>query len=475
MVKTHLPISRMRTTGLSIGLPPILIMAAVSGACSSDKTGDGDGATTSSSGDGDSGSGSGDGDGATTSSSGDGDSGSGDSGSDSSGDGDPTSTAGDGDGESSSGNGGGDSGSSSGDGDGGSTSVDNPLTDPDDGPAAGWSEGNCDIPNEAGLEDVSTPTTVVGTGTPDSCTGDAFVAAVAGGGVITFDCGDEPHTIMLNETAKVFNDTGPKIVIDGGGLITLSGQGQRRILYMNTCDQDQKWTTAHCDNQDHPRLTVQNITFIDGSTADEPLEIMNEQGKLVENMAASGGAAYISGGRFKAINTRWFNNHCPQFGHDKGGGALRVMQQHEGLPIYIVNSTFGGQKGYGNSGAHGGAISSIGQSWSIYNSLFSFNAAVGMGAGEDPGGGNGGAIYNDGNEMTLSICGSLLERNQANEFGDAIFFVSNNYSGNVVIKDSTISNNCGTNGAWNPDYPGISNHEVTDVSAENSQIEGCQQ
>ena len=31
---------------------------------------------------------------------------------------------------------------------------------------------------------------------------------------------------------------------------------------MNTCDEDQVWTTSHCQNQDHPRLTVQNITFL---------------------------------------------------------------------------------------------------------------------------------------------------------------------------------------------------------------------
>jgi hypothetical protein len=44
-------------------------------------------------------------------------------------------------------------------------SVPNPLTDPEDGPPAGNPEGDCDIPAQAGLEDVSNPTTVVGTGT----------------------------------------------------------------------------------------------------------------------------------------------------------------------------------------------------------------------------------------------------------------------------------------------------------------------
>ncbi len=41
-------------------------------------------------------------------------------------------------------------------------------------------------------------------------------------------------------------------------------------------------------------------------------------------------------------------------------------------------------------------------------------------------GGNGGAIYNDGNEIVLDITSSLLEDNHANEGGSAVFFVSNN-------------------------------------------------
>lgn len=64
---------------------------------------------------------------------------------------------------------------------------------------------------------------------------------------------EENSASKLNQTAKVFNNTGPKIVIDGGGRVTLSGAGLRRILYMNTCDPNQIWTTAHCQNQDHPQ------------------------------------------------------------------------------------------------------------------------------------------------------------------------------------------------------------------------------
>jgi hypothetical protein len=44
-----------------------------------------------------------------------------------------------------------------------------------------------------------------------------------------------------------------------------------------------------------------------------------------------------------------------------------------------VNSTFGGAEGYGNVCANGGGLSSIGVSWTIINSVFSHNEAIGNG------------------------------------------------------------------------------------------------
>jgi hypothetical protein len=117
-------------------------------------------------------------------------------------------------------------------------------------------------------EDVSSPDRLVGNGTPGSCTAAAFIQAVAQGGKIKFNCGPNPYTITLDHPAKVFNDK-PDVVIDGGGLITLSGGGATRILYMNTCDPNQVWTTNHCQDQAQPRLTVQNLTFIDGNSKNE--------------------------------------------------------------------------------------------------------------------------------------------------------------------------------------------------------------
>jgi hypothetical protein len=332
---------------------------------------------------------------------------------------------------------------------GGSGDLENPLGNPEDGPPAGRVDGGCPIPSEAGLEDSSDPDHVVGTGSPETCTAEAFVDAVAQGGVITFDCGEDPVTITLDEPAKVYNDAADDIVIDGAGLVTLSGGGSTRILYMNTCDEAQHWTTNHCDNQETPRLTVQNLTFVDADSRGE-------------TEYDGGGAIWVRGGRFKVVNSRFFNNVCADEGPDVGGGAIRVFSQHDGLPVYVVNSTFGGAEGLGNVCSNGGGISSIGVSWTIINSLFSYNEAIGNGGNPaesgTPGGGSGGGIYNDGNTMTLSLCGTLLEYNEVQAYGAAIFFVTNDHTGTIRIEDSVIRNNVG--GSWHT-LPGIAMHDDT--------------
>ena len=338
--------------------------------------------------------------------------------------------------------------------------VDNPYDDPAGGPPAGNPEGDCAIPEAAGAEDVAAPTTVVGDGRPESCTGEAFIAAVAEGGVITFDCGPNEVVIELDQPARVFNDASDEVVIDGGGLVTLSGGGRTRILYMNTCDEELVWTTPHCDNQDHPRLTVQNITFADGNAEAEG-----------EDQLGGGGAIFARGGQFKAVNARFFRNRCAAAGQDVGGGAIRVFDQYEDRPVFLVNTTFGGEHGLGNSCSNGGAISSIGVSWTILNSLFRYNTATGEGANPrrdgTPGGGSGGAIYNDGNTMTLSICGTAIEENEVNEHGSAIFFVTNDRSGDLHIARSVIRNNRG--GSWYV-LPGISMHEDTEHTVDDASI-----
>jgi len=221
------------------------------------------------------------------------------------------------------------------------------------------------------------------------------------------------------------------------------------------------WTTSHCDKQEFPQLTVQNLTFANANSKNEP------------NDYDGGGAIWVRGGRFKVVNSRFMNNVCADNGSDVGGGGIRVFSQYNKLPVYVVNSTFGGADGVGNTCSNGGGISSIDVSWTILNSLFSYNHAIGNGGNpadpNTPGGGSGGAIYNDGNTMTLSLCGTRIEYNDVKAFGSAIFFVSNDHSGDIKIDSSVITNNLG--GSWYPKYPQISQHEDTPIVVTNSTIE----
>ena len=306
------------------------------------------------------------------------------------------------------------------------------ATEPPDGPPAGYPDGHAPVPPEGQAEDVSNPTTIIGTGTPASCTSDAFVAAVAKGGVITFDCGPALTTIVLTQTAKVFNDKGTKLVIDGGNKVTLSGGGKVRILYMATCDKAQVYPPGpgDCNTNAGVQLVVQNITFVDGNAKGIP------EGT---NNGAGGGAIRAQGGSLKVVNARFFNNVCDDLGSDLGGGAIRKTDYlvaagaGPARPVWVVNSTFGGKPGLGNSCA------------------------------------NGGAIYNDGNEIVLNVTSSLIENNKANEGGSAIFFVSNNKTGSITIKDSITRNNPRI-GFETADLPGFFVIAKTAAQVINSQI-----
>src|ERR1019366_3500146 len=76
---------------------------------------------------------------------------------------------------------------------------------------------------------------VVGTGTAPSCTDAALNGALAGGGLVTFNCGGGAVTIDISPGA---GGTGAKTIsadttIDGGGLITVSGGHSVRVFSVN--------------------------------------------------------------------------------------------------------------------------------------------------------------------------------------------------------------------------------------------------
>jgi predicted outer membrane repeat protein len=281
---------------------------------------------------------------------------------------------------------------------------------------------------------------VVGHGTPASCTSQAVVQAVAAGGVIAFSCGPRPVTIVMTATAKVRN-TSAKVVLDGGGLVTLSGGGLRRILYLDTCDPAQTWTTSHCQDQATPALTVENITFADG----------NSSGQVYDG--GGGGAIFDRGGQLTVGDAHFTGNRCDSTGPDLGGAAIRALSQYQNRAVEITGSTF-----TGGVCSNGGALSSIGVSWVIRDSTFTGNRAIGDGANPaqsgTPGGGSGGAIYTDGDDYTVTVEGSVITGNSAREGGGAIFFVSDDKTGTLTIEHSKLSNNPNA-GFQTAGYPGI--------------------
>ncbi len=296
-------------------------------------------------------------------------------------------------------------------------------------PRAGNPDGHAAVPAAGQAVDTSHPDHVIGDGTPAGCTSAAVVQAVAEGGIITFDCGPKPVTITMTATAKVVN-TSRQVVLDGGGKVTLSGSGSTRILYMNTCDAAQTYTTSDCWEQQWPQLVVQNLTFTDAYSA-------TQQSKTA---SYGGGAIFDEGGQLKVVNSVFSGDRCYATGPDLGGGAIRATGMDMSIPVYIVNDTF-----TGNSCSNGAALSGLFANFAVYNSLMTGNKAIGSGANPaksgTPGGGSGGAIYTDGAAYNLLVDGTAMSGNSANEGGGAIFFVVNSGGGTLTIDDSMLSGN----------------------------------
>jgi hypothetical protein len=302
---------------------------------------------------------------------------------------------------------------------------------------AGNPHGHFPVPPAGRAVNTSHPNHVIGDGKPASCTSAAVVQAVAAGGIIRFDCGTKPVTIVMTATARV-PKTRHLVVLDGRGLVTLSGGGKRRILFSDTCAGT--WSTDDCVNQPYPKIVVQNITFSSGFNGTHQATCTANVPRCWYGGVDGGGAIYAEGGQFKAVNSRFTGNRCYRYGPDLGGGAIRALAQYQNRPVYITRDTF-----TGNRCSNGAALSSISVQWDVYNSVLNGNKAVGWGANPaapgTPGGGSGGAIYNDGTDYNTLIAGTIMRNNTAREGGGAIFYVVDSGSGKLALNRSHLRHN----------------------------------
>lgn len=256
---------------------------------------------------------------------------------------------------------------------------------------------------------------VIGDGTPASCTSAAVVKAVAQGGLITFDCGPGHVTITMTATARVPTG-GHRVVLDGGGRITLRGSGGHRLLSLDTCGRGEP-ATGDCHDQRWPRLAVENIVLERGDAPGGPPGGAAPGG---------GGAIFDRGGELTVTNSVFAGNHCAAAGADAGGGSIHVLDQWHGRPVQLSNDVF-----RDSSCAAGGALAGAGVSWQIANSVFSGNAATS---------GGGGALYADGSH-SVAVANSVFRGNRAHGSGGAIFFRGDDASASLTIGDSVLIGN----------------------------------
>lgn len=255
---------------------------------------------------------------------------------------------------------------------------------------------------------------VVGNGTPASCTETAFAAALVGGGQVTFNCGPAPHTIALTATKVITADTS----IDGGGLITLSGNGTVSVFRVPA----------------GVRLILTNLTISQGRASGGSGAGIFNQGTVEvrnstfrNNIADHFGGAILNYGTLTVEDSVFTDNRA-----GVNGGAIDTTVQ-----LDVRRSTFTGN----SAGIRGGAINNYLGTMTIVESTFTANSSTGYGGG----------LVNDGG--TALIQASNVFSNTAQDVGGGV-----RNSGGLTVVDSAIAyNRAGTRGG------GIENSNTLDV------------
>lgn len=247
-------------------------------------------------------------------------------------------------------------------------------------------------------------TTVVGDGTPAICTAAALANAVAADGMITFDCGPAPVTIAGGPYA-IDGD----VALDGGGLVTLSGEGAHRLFHV----------------QLGASLRLANLTLTDGSAVEGAGSILNEGALVLDTVvirdskttgADSGGGAIANlGGTLTIFGSQLLANEAAFT-----GGALLL---HEGVTV-IDNSVIDG-----NTAQAFGAIDTTGD-LTIRNTMIRGNRATAAD------GGGVGVV-----KGVALIEGSLIEGNFSGGGGGGVYSGPNYPGTTVTIRDTRIAQN----------------------------------
>ncbi len=219
---------------------------------------------------------------------------------------------------------------------------------------------------------------VVGTGTPASCTSSALQTALSGGGLVTFNCGPSPVTIVSN-TYVIAADT----EVDGGGLITLDGEDARQHFLV----------------QPGARLTLRRITLVrgnffnGGSIANQGTTILANVSFDGNSASGNGGAVYNAPGGTLIVNSTTFSKNKVPLGVGYGGAVASLGN------ITVIGSTF-----ERNEARYGGGVFVGGSALAdVVNTVFFTNAAQMFGGG----------LYMNNDSSTVTVTHAVFDKNTA--------------------------------------------------------------
>jgi len=284
----------------------------------------------------------------------------------------------------------------------------------------------------------SAPTPAHAGGVVAVCDETHLLAALAGGGTVTFACSG---TIVLTNTITIYADT----AIDGSGQeVTISGNNTVPVMTLST----------------ETSLLLERLTIADGNGNVASGGIHNFYGTLTVDycnfVGNQGGAIYSNHGTTTVSNCAFSGNDAGRGGgiYSYGNGTVTVRNSSftsnsGGISNYrgtltVSDTTFGENRAGGiyndrgtvivtessftsNSASSGGGIFNDDRGiLYVNNSIFSHNLAN-----------YGGAIYND-YWGTLDLNNSTFLGNRSANYGGAIF---NEYAGIAMISDSTFTNN----------------------------------
>ncbi len=210
-------------------------------------------------------------------------------------------------------------------------------------------------------------------------------AALAGGGLVTFDCGSAPVTITLTQQKAILSS---ETTVDGGGVITLEGGHSAGVfsVQLGGVLSIANLTIANGSVlaiSNSGTLNVTNCTFSDNSSG----AIVNSGTLTVTDSSFSGNSA-VSGGAIFNTNTGTFAVSNSTFSGNSAiagrpspapgaGGAILNLSIGGSHGSHVTNSTFSG-----NSADGGGAIASTSY-LTVTDSTFSGNSAVDGGGAVD--------------------------------------------------------------------------------------------